>query len=327
MHCMPTVRTDNERIAEFLLTVMVRLYTVHMRVLIFGGKGFMGRQFLQIFPDAILPSADIADAVAVTKVLDSEKPDIVINCAGKTGTPNVDWCEDHKLETIRSNITGPLILLEACLRRGIYWVHLSSGCVYEGDNGGCGYTEKDEPNFTGSFYSRTKAWSEHTLREFTDRTEDRGGILILRLRMPFDGSTHQRNLLMKLVKYPRVLDVANSITFLPDFLIAAQVLIEKRATGIFNVVNPGPISPYRIVELYRDLINPEHQFERLLLGSLSQVVRAGRSNCILSSEKLSRHGITLHSAEDVVKIALLEMQMSPEAKEKQENMSKTCIQC
>jgi len=301
-------------------------YTMSVKVLIFGGRGFMGQQFLRVYPDAILPSADIADPKAVIAVLDQEKPDVVINAAGKTGVPNVDWCEDHKLETIRSNVTGPLVLLEECQKRGIYWAHLSSGCIYEGDNQGRGFTEEDEPNFVGSFYSRTKAWSERTLREFTDRKEDRGGILILRLRMPFDGSTHPRNLLMKLARYHHVLDVANSITYLPDFLSAAEKLIAERATGIFNVVNPGPISPFRIVELYRDLINPEHQFERLLLGSLSQVVRAGRSNCILRTDKLTRHGITLQSAEDSVKNSLLEMKMSPDAKEKQENMSKTCIQ-
>ena len=28
-------------------------------------------------------------------------PDFVINAAGKTGRPNVDWCEDHKQEVIR----------------------------------------------------------------------------------------------------------------------------------------------------------------------------------------------------------------------------------
>jgi dTDP-4-dehydrorhamnose reductase len=42
-------------------------------------------------------------------VLDEVKPDVVINAAGKTGKPNVDWCEDHKEETLRSNDTGPLV--------------------------------------------------------------------------------------------------------------------------------------------------------------------------------------------------------------------------
>ena len=44
-------------------------------------------------------------------------PDVVINCAGKTGRPNVDWCEDHKEETVRANVTGPLILLDECRKQ------------------------------------------------------------------------------------------------------------------------------------------------------------------------------------------------------------------
>lgn len=272
-------------------------YHGDMKVLLFGGRGYMGGQLLKLFPDAVCSQADIADPAAVTRALDDAKPDVVINAAGKTGVPNVDWCEEHKAETVRSNVTGPLVLLEECSKRGIYWVHLSSGCVYSSDNGGRGYAETDEPNFAGSFYSRTKAMAECALREFPD-------VLILRLRMPFDGSPHPRNLLAKLAKFERVLDTPNSITYLPDFLIAAEKLIQKRATGIYNIVNEGAVSPYRIVELYREIVDPAHQFERLLLGSLPQVVRAGRSNCILSTQKLKGEGITLRPVEEAVRIAL-----------------------
>ena len=31
----------------------------------------------------------------------------------KTGRPNVDWCEDHKTETLFSNVTAPLIFPRA----------------------------------------------------------------------------------------------------------------------------------------------------------------------------------------------------------------------
>ncbi|MDD5041652.1 MAG: sugar nucleotide-binding protein [Candidatus Peribacteraceae bacterium] len=306
-----------------------------MKVLLFGGRGFMGEQFLKIFPDAVCPSVDIADPGAVAQVLDQEKPDIVINAAGRTGVPNVDWCEDHKLETLRSNVTGPLVLLEECAKRGIYWVHLSSGCIYEGQKRqegeegkeGVGWTEEDEPNFSGSFYSRSKAWSEKTLRECTVRdVRGRSGILILRLRMPFDGSTHPKNLLTKLARFERVLDVPNSITYLPDFLAAAKTLVERRSTGIYNVVNDGVISPYRIVELYRELVDPAHRFERLLVSSLPQVVRAGRSNCVLSTSKLREQGIHLRPVEEAVRESLLEFKKTSWESAESTIKNKNCVQ-
>ena len=62
------------------------------------------------------------------------RPEVVINCAGKTGRPNVDWCDAHPDETLRVNVTGAITLLEECRRLGIYLVHLSSGCIYEGED-------------------------------------------------------------------------------------------------------------------------------------------------------------------------------------------------
>lgn len=267
-----------------------------MNVVVFGGRGYLGEHFLRQYPDAIAPSVDIADRAAVAAVLDEHTPDVVINAAGKTGRPNVDWCEDHKEETLHANVTGPLILLEECGRRGIYWVHLSSGCIYAGDKNGDGFGEDDEPNFDGSYYSRTKAWAEALLREFP--------VLILRLRMPFDDSTNERSLIMKVRGFARVNDVENSVTYLPDFLQAAAVLIDRRRTGIYNVVNPGAMTPYRIAGLYRDIVDPGHTAERVPLEQLAQLSRAGRSNCILSTAKLESEGIVMRPVEDAVRSAL-----------------------
>src|SRR3989338_11654987 len=125
-----------------------------MKILLFVAKGYLGHLFLEHYPDAVPSSVDIADSTAVSEELDRVKPDIVINAAGKTGRPNVEWCEDHKEETLHANVTGALVLLEECLKRNIYLVHMSSGCIYEGDKGGAGFTEEDPPNFSGSFYSR-----------------------------------------------------------------------------------------------------------------------------------------------------------------------------
>jgi 3,5-epimerase/4-reductase len=269
------------------------------RVLLFGGRGFMGQRFLAVYPAALAPGVDIADPAAVGRALDEARPDVVINCAGKTGRPNVDWCEEHRGETLRANVTGALVVLEECLKRGVYLVHLSSGCIYEGDNGGGGFGEDDPPNYQGSFYSRTKAWSDQILREFP--------VLTLRLRMPFDGSLSERNLIVKLRRYRRVLVERNSLTHLPDFLSAARQLIALRATGIFNVVNPGAISPYELMERYRELVDPDHEFEPLSPEELRSLTRAGRSNCILSTAKLRSAGVEMPPVGAAVDAALREL--------------------
>ncbi len=267
-----------------------------MKVLIFGGKGYFGQCFKRIYPEASSPDSDIANPGAVAEALDREQPDVVINCAGKTGRPNVDWCEDHKMETLRSNVTGPIVLLEACMKRHLYFVQMSTGCIYEGNNGGRGFSEDDPPNFMGSFYSLSKGWSDQMLQKFP--------ILQLRLRMPFDGVPHERNLITKLVKYSRVLDAENSLTAIPDFLNAAKTLIEKKKIGTYNIVNPGSLSPFRVMELYREIVDPKHSFTKLTLAELPSAVRAGRSNCTLSIEKLKKESMTMRPLEEVMLQAL-----------------------
>jgi len=270
-----------------------------MRVLIFGAEGYMGSSLRIVYPDAAVPKVDIADAREVAAVLDREFPDVVINAAGKAGLLNVDWCETHRLETVHSNITGPLVLLEQCERRGIYWVHIGTGCVYEGDNHGKGHAEVDSPNFDGSFYSRTKSWIDRVLTEFP--------VLILRPRMPFDDSDHPRNLINKLTKYPRVLDVKNSLTCLRDFLHVAQHLIARRRTGVYNVVNPGSMSPAEVMQRYCQIVAPAHSFESIGMDDLMQLTLARRSNCVLNIDKLSAEGLDLPSVQTAVDDMLLSM--------------------
>jgi hypothetical protein len=129
-------------------------------------------------------------------------------------------------------------------------------------------------------------------------------VLTLRLRMPFDGSLSERNLIVKLRKYPRVLTAANSITHLPDFLHVVAGLIARRRTGVYNVVNEGAISPFEIMTRYRELVDPHHTFGPLLPEELGEVTAAGRSNCLLSTARLRAEGLPLPSVHDAVDRAL-----------------------
>lgn len=271
------------------------IYTTYVSILLFGPRGFIGSHMLQQFPDAVPSNVDIANLAAVAEELDHVHPDIVINCVGKTGTPNVDWCEDHREETFRSNVTGPLVLMEECRKHGIYWMHVSSGCVYSGDNGGRGFSETDPPNFQRSFYSRTKQWTDAMLQEFASPVNGKGGILVLRIRMPFQSEDHPKNLLSKIVKFTKVIDVQNSVTYIPDFLDTASTLIDRRRTGIWHTVNPGSISLYHIACRFAE-IQRKPKPERLTEMQAVRMTKAARSNCVLSTEKLFSEGIRLPSA-------------------------------
>ncbi|MCK5017908.1 MAG: sugar nucleotide-binding protein, partial [Candidatus Peribacteraceae bacterium] len=263
-------------------------------------KGYLGQQFLSAIEGSIPSIADIAEPEQVRRDLDLHKPDVIINAAGKTGRPNIDWCEDHKVETVRSNVTGPLVLAEESAKRGVHFVQLNSGCIYTGNNDGDGFCENNPANFTGSFYSRMKALVDQILIEFDN-------VLILRLRMPFDGSNSERSLINKLKKFKKVHDIENSITYIPDFLKATIKLIEKKRTGIYNMVNSGITSPYKIMQIYKEMVDPTHEFELLPVEDLDSVSKAKRSNCVLNSNKLKEEGVSMLSVDEAIRKACLEM--------------------
>ena len=264
------------------------------RVLIFG-NGWIGNILASAF-SAEISKANITDREAVMSALDGYRPSVVINAAGKTGRPNVDGCEKNPAETLSSNVAGPILLAEECLARKIFMAHLGSGCVY--GNSKSGYTEEDPPNFFGSLYSRSKMVSEAALKNLP--------VLQIRLRMPFDGKPHPRNLITKVVSYKKVVNVENSLTRLSDLVVACETLVAERATGVWNVVNPGASTHSQILDLYRKLVDPTFEFEVMTLEELSLVVKTGRSNCVLSAEKLAGVGVRLPPVELALTDALRE---------------------
>ncbi|MEK6960324.1 MAG: sugar nucleotide-binding protein [Nanoarchaeota archaeon] len=298
------------------------------RILIFGA-GYVAGKFADHFsgsalkdkPACLITKADIADPVQVDKSISEFKPSIAINCAGKTGRPNIDWCEDgsfdrskgqswldsNRGQTWRSNVLGPQILAERCQKAGVFLAHVGSGCVYEGDNKGKGFAEDDEPNFFGSFYSRTKILSEKSLSMMSEK--DGAKVLQLRLRMPLDSMPGPRNFITKIASYKQVISIPNSISVMDDFVNASSALIAMRATGIYNVVNPNPITHAQILDLYKEIVDKDFKYEIISLDKLHSMTAAKRSNCVLSTRKLEiklrEAGIVMPPVIEAVRGALL----------------------
>ncbi|MDE1848530.1 MAG: sugar nucleotide-binding protein [Nanoarchaeota archaeon] len=273
-----------------------------MKGLVFG-RGFLGTRIANYLGYKVIGReiADATDLSDIEKILDIEKPDVVINAIGKTGRPNIDWCETHKEETILSNVSAAVNLSSACALRGIYFVHLGSGCMYLGDKGGEGFTEDDEPNFYGpQFYAKTKILAEKAI------TASNPSALILRVRMPVDDHPDERNLIDKIKKYENLIDVKNSMTTVPHLLGAIKQLIEERKTGVYNLVNPGIISPFEIMEAYKKIADSSHNFGKFSLRELNQITLGTRSNCYLNTDKLKNAGITLPEIHEAVEECLLQ---------------------
>lgn len=259
-----------------------------MKFLIYGGKGWIGQQIVKELlkqnHEVIIGTSRLEQREFILNEIQQHKPDRIINCAGKTGSPNVDWCEDHKEETIRSNVLGLINLIDCAFINNIHILNWGTGCIFEYDsehqlNSGVGFTENDKPNFDKSFYSKTKGLVEQIIKYYPN-------ILNLRLRMPIGDDLHPRNFITKIVNYEKVVNIPNSMSVLYDLIpISIDMSITKK-TGIINFTNPGTISHNEILDLYKKYIDPYFEYTNFTLEEQSKILKAGRSNNELNSDKL-----------------------------------------
>jgi len=269
-----------------------------MKILILGAKGYIGKRCLDAWDDAVAGEGHINTKEDVLKLIDEHKPDAVFNAAGVTGKPNVDWCEDNQLETIVGNTKLPILMAEACQERGVYFLHIGSGCIFYGDSPHPDkkWREEDLGNPVDVTYSRTK-WAADLVLSTLPNTA------IARIRMPIDWVPSKRNMIDKLATFPKVIDVENSVTIVEDMLDVFHQLLEKKAEGIFHVTNPGILKHKEIIALYEEIVDPEHTNEWISNDDLVKqgLAKKGRSNNFLASENLAKVGIEMREVHDAMR--------------------------
>lgn len=272
-----------------------------VKFLVFGRTGWIGGMIGDLLTQKGFAwewaSSRLQDRESVERELLHSGCTHVMNAAGLTGRPNVDWCETHRQETIRVNVIGTLTLADLCAVHGIHMTNFATGCIFHYDekkpekierhdslvakDPSLTFSEEDRPNFTGSFYSETKGYVENMLREFDH-------VLTLRVRMPIDGDilTNKRNFIYKIAHYNKVVNIPNSMTVLPELLPYAVEMGLRRLVGVYNFCNPGAISHNQVLELYRDYIDPDFKWGNFTVEEQAKVITAARSNNELSPHKM-----------------------------------------
>lgn len=138
----------------------------HLKFLVYGRTGWIGGLIGKLCESQGIPyeygNGRLEHRSQLHDDIVAVRPTHVFNAAGVTGRPNVDWCESHKVETIRANVVGTLNVADVCREHGLILINYATGCIFEYDEAhplgsGVGFKEEDTPNFAGSFYSKTKA--------------------------------------------------------------------------------------------------------------------------------------------------------------------------
>jgi dTDP-4-dehydrorhamnose reductase len=217
-----------------------------MKVVITGAAGQLGVDLAEhctASGDEVVAvdrsSLDITDRDAVHRLLDAERPHVLINAAAYTA---VDDCEHNEELAMAVNATAVGHLAGGCEAVGTHLVHVSTDYVFDGTLDRP-YRE-DDPTNPQSAYGRSKLAGEIL-----------AGPTASIVRTSWVCGEHGNNmvkLVLRLASNPDqqlafVDDQRGHPTFTADLAPALRRLAVDRRSGIHHVTNQGAVSWYEFV--------------------------------------------------------------------------------
>jgi nucleoside-diphosphate-sugar epimerase len=292
-------------------------------VLIFGGNGWIGSKvviLLQSMNISCITSLCRADDINMIK----RELDLIGNVThvmsfiGRThgvyenqviGT--IDYLEKpgKLVDNMKDNLFSPIALAELCKQRNIHFTYLGTGCIFEYDeqhlfgDTSTGFVESDLPNFVGSSYSIVKGYTDRMMQLMYSETA-----LNARIRMPItDELDSPRNFITKIINYPKVCSIPNSMTVLDELLPVLIDLALRRQVGTVNLTNPGLISHNEILSMYKEIVDPEFTWANFTIEEQNQILASKRSNNCLDTTKLVSLCPNVLPIQESVRNAILRM--------------------
>jgi len=266
--------------------------------LLFGGNGWIGSKVYTLLVSMgynvtkAVSRAD--DYVGIENEIKSlENITHVMSFIGRThGTYNgeqistIDYLEKpgKLVENIKDNLYAPIILASVCKKLNCHFTYLGTGCIFDYDdkhpfgNETTGFKEDDKPNFFGSSYSIVKGYTDRLMHELYN-----DDVLNIRIRMPITSEISPRNFITKITNYKKICSIPNSMTVLDNLLpVVIQYALSNRV-GTINLTNPGLISHNEILEMYREIVDPNFTWDNFSIEEQNDILASKRSNNCLDT--------------------------------------------
>ncbi|CAI4231713.1 unnamed protein product [Auanema sp. JU1783] len=270
---------------------------VRMHVAIYG-KGYVGQAFQQALETKKIPHTFAMCKVGTSSDQEVEDELVKLNVShvvcvtGRTHGPGCNTIEyleggpDRVFENVRDNMYSATALAHICRKLGIHYTYVGTGYIFAYDKehpiGGKPFADNDIPTFFGSSYSVVKGGTDRQMKFFNQKGWES---INARITLPLTYDLDQpRNLLSKIIKYKELFDIPVSISILPDCFEALISLMERRFGGNLNLVNPGPISLYEIVKIYKEVV--DSSVDPIGIGADTEKGRqllATKGNCALDT--------------------------------------------
>lgn len=233
--------------------------TSKMKLLVFGGSGFVGRYILKELGGIGTSSSgiegftklDISDRLETINLVKEIKPEVVVNCSA---IADVDACERDKETAMKINGYSVANVVEAAKSTGSLLVHISTDYVFDGEKGD--YSEEDPTNPINA-YGLSKLKGEEEALKY-------GKTAVIRISTPFGinyGAKKKSfaefiiNNLKEGKEINVVTDQYTTSTYLGDLVKAIKELYNKKESGIFHLGIRERLSRYDFALEIADSLN------------------------------------------------------------------------
>jgi len=291
-----------------------------MKFLVYGTNGWIGGKVFKLLQDEGLDVVAGTSRVNNISELENEiisiSPTHVISLIGRThGTYNdkvygtIDYLEQpgKLVENVRDNLFSPMVLSLLSKKHNFHFTYLGTGCIFEFDKDHPfgkeenGFNEESLPNFFGSSYSIVKGFTDQ-LMHLVDES-----VLNVRIRMPITDEFNSRNFITKITNYAKICSVPNSMTVLNELLPVMIDMAKKQITGTVNLTNPGLITHNEILEMYKEIVDPEFKWKNFSIKEQNAILDSGRSNNFLDTRRLESLYPDVKNIKDSVREMLISM--------------------
>lgn len=226
------------------------------KILLLGSTGKMGTALLDVLSDEYVVEGkntahfDASDHAQVRDVIETCKPDIVINAVAFLG---IDPCEKNTQKAFQLNALYPKLLAELSEKHKYLLIHFSTDAVFDNDKRDF-YLESDIP-CPLNMYGSTKYNGDWFIQILAK------SFYIIRISVLFGETQKQTQFVEKMLarvkkgeKRLRIShDIISSPTYSRDVAMEVKRIIkEKYPYGIYHVANDGKAS---LCDLMKEIVN------------------------------------------------------------------------
>ena len=234
-----------------------------MQILVFGKDGQLGKAFRKLFDEALIiqrhiqvryvgrDDCDLANADAITALLEQVRPNLIINAAAYTA---VDRAEGESSIAHQINALAPQTIAQYAANQNAVLLHYSTDYVFDGSKSGF-YLESDIRNPLGE-YGKSKAAGEIAIENVFKQVPN-GQYAIFRTSWVYGEGGNFIKTILRLAKERNSLRIIEDQYGVPtsaewlaaislDLIFNTKWQLQRFVSGIYHAVPSGETSWYQL---------------------------------------------------------------------------------